>query len=392
MVGIYGGPTREYNPGCFMIGYKTYYALKKRIPSADIHLYSIDSFGRYNGIQVEEEGGIELRFVSSLHQIELLENELSSYDALILGGDNLWDFGRSSHWPFLSTISRLLRRNPSIFLLDSKSFLNSQTPIVATNCINSLMSRKQLIRNRHRFIKVCRRSAFITVRSQHLKNVLHQDFGIGDVSVCYDPVLGLDPRMLPKPSQCIDLPPSDKPKLGIAIRPSFLWSLTEVLKTLQDVFEQYDVWFFPFSRFHNHHEAHLKIRKIFGSKFNYWYLPLNPIDAFLFMGNFDVVFNDTYHGTIGAIIQQKPFLTVRFREAPLSRRSELFASLGIEDRSIRILDPLSTNGHAENTRTLERELPSLLDNPQYVTTNTLIKARAEIEQYFDHLAKSIIIC
>jgi len=202
-------------------------------------------------------------------------------------------------------------------------------------------------------------------------------------------VIGLDPSTLPPPSKKLDLPSSDKPKLGIAIRRSFAWAFVEALKEVRDALEPFDVWFYPYSRYHRHLEAHSMIKKALGSGFNYIETPLGPIDAYRFAERFDVVFNDTFHGTLSAIIHQKPFLTVRFREAPFSRRAELSARLGIEDRSIRIRDAWKPIGHDENRKALKDGLPRLLVNPQQVSLSALESARSEVEQHFDHLVAAM---
>ncbi|MHB1394501.1 MAG: hypothetical protein ACYCYE_15800 [Clostridia bacterium] len=42
MLGIYGGFSRDFNPGNVQVGYYTYLQLKKSIPNSQIDMYCID--------------------------------------------------------------------------------------------------------------------------------------------------------------------------------------------------------------------------------------------------------------------------------------------------------------------------------------------------------------
>ena len=85
MVGMYGGMQREYNPGCFMVGQKTKKELQKRIPDAQIDVFSIDNKKVGQGVEREKMRDLELNFFGREEQLKLLNERLSEYDAVVLG-------------------------------------------------------------------------------------------------------------------------------------------------------------------------------------------------------------------------------------------------------------------------------------------------------------------
>ena len=43
ILGMFGGMWQEYNPGCFLVGCKTYDKLNKRFPDSKINLFAIQN-------------------------------------------------------------------------------------------------------------------------------------------------------------------------------------------------------------------------------------------------------------------------------------------------------------------------------------------------------------
>ena len=86
LVGMYGGMWREYNPGCYMIAVKTLDEMRRRLPRATFSVFSIDNRSELHGCFHENAYGLDIQFFSRSYQLSLLEDVLSRYDALIIGG------------------------------------------------------------------------------------------------------------------------------------------------------------------------------------------------------------------------------------------------------------------------------------------------------------------
>jgi hypothetical protein len=392
LVGIYGGLIRDYNPGCFMIAHQTVSQLHRRIPGAKIDVYSIDMAGRYHDVQIEVERGFAIHFCSAIHQLELLDSRLMSYDALVIGGDNVWmanedlpaddrsNTGSRSGYVF----------NNNIFFLNSPRFLAVDRPIVAVNCASCTSKRETVLADARRFVRACNRSRYVAVRSQHLQHILDRDLAIRGVRCFPDPVFGVDPDELSAHYRPFRLPRTRRPRFGIAIRPSLADALIEALHQCGNHLERFEIWLYPFSRLHWHLESVLRMKKAFGKRLHYIERYLGPIDSFQLIQNFDVSMTDTYHGTVAAILHRKPFISVRFHDLPESRRGQLFLMLGVEDRSIRLrsegLPPTDYDG---DVQALVMSLSRLIDDPQIVPEDSLSKVRTLTEQHFTLLADAI---
>ncbi len=312
LLGMYGGPFREYNPGCFMIGYQAWQELKRRLPDAEYDFYAIDNFGPYEGLQVEEESGIPIRYFGRHHQIDLLENELSTYDALVVGGDVVW--------------GGVAGLENDIFVLNSQTFLNRSRPVVAFNSVYSFYTAETFGDAREKFLNACRRAKYVSVRTLYLKRLL-EDNGAEDVSYVPDPVLNLDMSAFDSIPATVKIPPSSKPKLGISISALSVYELIETLRNVD--LSDFDVWIHPYTRQFHTIETVLRLKKAFGPRFNYIERYLDPIESFRLIGQFDVSFNDTLHGTIAAMIQGVSFIVMNGEDMRISRLEHLLSLFGM---------------------------------------------------------------
>ena len=364
LLGLYGGPFREYNPGCFMIAWQALRELKKRIPDAQFDLYSIDNFAPYEGFQVEEERGITLRFFGREHQMSLLENELASYDLLVVGGDIVW-----GGVPGLDN---------DIFLLNSQAFLERSAPVVAFNSVYSFYTSETFGEAREKFANACNRAKYVSVRTTYMKKML-EDHGIENVSFVPDPVLGLDMSVFDGTAPAVKLPASSKPTLGISISALSVYELIETLRNVD--LSGFDVWLYPYTRQFHTIETVLRVKKAFGSRFNYIEQYLDPVENFRLIGQFDVSLNDTLHGTIAAMIQGVSFIVLNGEDMRISRLEHLLSLFGMGGEMMR-----QSESFPENVADWTERLPRFLNNPLRVADGDLARVRAMIEEHFDNIA------
>ncbi|HKG20344.1 MAG TPA: polysaccharide pyruvyl transferase family protein [Blastocatellia bacterium] len=364
LLGLYGGPFREYNPGCFMIGWQTLRELQKRIPDAQFDLYSIDNFAPYSGLQAEEEMGVTLRFFGRHHQIDLLEGDLSSYDLLVVGGDIVW-----GGVPGLDN---------DIFLLNSKAFLERSTPAVAFNSVYSFYTSETFGEAREKFANACNRAKYVSVRTMYMKEMM-EGHGIENISFVPDPVLALDMSVFDGKEPAVRLPGSSKPRLGISISALSVYELIEALRRVD--LSGFDVWLYPYTRQFHTIETVLRVKKAFGSRFNYIERYLDPAESFRLIGQFDTSFNDTLHGTIAAIIQGVSFIVVNSEDVRISRLEHLLSLFGMGGKMMRQGDSFS-----ENAAAWAEALPHFLNNPLRVAEGDLTRVRATIREHFDKIA------
>jgi hypothetical protein len=140
---------------------------------------------------------------------------------------------------------------------------------------------------------------------------------------------------------------------------------------------------------HQHSAAHAALRRWISGDVSFIDAPMTPSEAYSLTGRFDVVLNDCYHGTIAAIIHEKPIVPVRFRDPDISRRSQLFELLGVPDKSIRISDPNRPVNHNGNVENLLEQLPALLREPLPIPAESLARARSAVERHYDDMATAL---
>ncbi|HVF90712.1 MAG TPA: polysaccharide pyruvyl transferase family protein [Blastocatellia bacterium] len=364
LLGLYGGPFREYNPGCFMIGWQTLRELQRRIPGAQFDIYSIDNFAPYDGLQVEEERGVALNFFGRHYQMDLLEENLSSYDLLVVGGDIVW-----GGVPGLDN---------DIFLLNSQPFLERPTPAVAFNSVYSFYTCETFGEAREKFANACNRAKYVSVRTMYMKKMM-EDQGIENVSFVPDPVLALDMSVFNGREPVVKLPASSKPKLGISISALSVYELIEALRNVD--LDGFDVWLYPYTRQFHTIETVLRVKKAFGPRFNYIEQYLDPVESFRLIGQFDTSLNDTLHGTIAAMIQGVSFIVINGEDMRISRLEHLLSLFGLEGKMIRQGESFS-----ENAAAWAEALPHFLANPLRVAEDDLTRVRASIQEHFDNIA------
>ncbi len=368
MVGMYGGMWREYNPGCFLIGVKTKQELQKRITSS-IDVFSIDNKTKSKGLEHETVHGLDLNFFGRERQIEFLNETLSQYDAIVLGGDIIW--GGDD-----------VVQDNDIFFVNSPEFLQSSTPTVLFNCVHTFYDDQSILGQRKKFENAVRRSAYTSVRTKAIQRRL-QEIGITNVEYVPDPVLDIDMGDFLK--ERIFLPTErDKPILGISIREKLS---DELLATLRDLpLDNFDVVIFPFSRQYRNLETVRKVRSTFGNKFRYFEEYLDPIQSYQFVGELDMFLNDTYHGIIASVLHGKPFVSLDVETELTSRKQQLLQTIGVDNKyNVRLAyqDP-------RNVATISNNIPDLMRQPLTYSSTTMQEVRLQIQNHYDQMAKHIL--
>ncbi|MFH1588434.1 MAG: polysaccharide pyruvyl transferase family protein [Candidatus Diapherotrites archaeon] len=365
---MYGGMWREYNPGCFLVGYKTYIELKKRLPTAEIDLYAIDN--KLSGKKIIKEnkfGHLELNFFSKEKQIDLLDNTLVNYDAIVLGGDIVW--GGDD-----------VVEDNEIFFVNSPKFLSLNRPKVLVNCVHTFYDENSIIPVKEKFIKACARATYISIRTKSIQKRLKKIGITKEINHVPDIVLDLEMNNFK------DFPlnkNTKKTKIGISIRAKLKEDLIQALHSMD--LNNYEVFFYPWSKQYSNLETVLAVKKEFGNKFNYLEKYLNPLESYKLIQNFDISINDTFHGTIAAIIQKISFISIDIEPELTSRKDQLLESLNInKERNIRIRYNCQDNAYI-----LAREINKLLAKKFKQNNKPLNKARKSINKHFDKMAEII---
>jgi hypothetical protein len=384
LFGIYGGSGRDFNPGCFLLASNTVNALRERIPEAEFEVIAPDKFFGDAAPATETVDGITINFDRAQ-----FESCMASADGLVIGGDNLWSLPTMPVWKrFARWILNRFDAYRLPFLLEEWDLLRKDKPVVVFNCVSSRSSEKVLMQWSRPLSRCCKRAAYVGVRDTSLDNVLRKNMGWPNVFKVPDPVLGLHPETL-SPESVPPLPKSDKPILGVALRPSWVGAFAVAFENLKSEFDRYHVCFYSYSRMHQHSAAHAALRRWISGDVSFIDAPMTPSEAYSLTGRFDVVLNDCYHGTIAAIINEKPIVPVRFRDPDISRRSQLFDLLGVPDKSIRISDPNRPVNHNGNVENLLEQLPALLREPLPIPAESLARARSAVERHYDDMATAL---
>jgi len=368
LVGMYGGMWREYNPGCFWTGYKTYQEMRARFPHSHIDAYSIDN-------QMEEEhmpqenpcGLLPLRFFSREKQMELLEDILPQYDAVVMGGDIIWGG------------DDVVEDNP-IFFAQSPTFLASEDPSLLFNCVHTFYEDEQILDMQETFRRACERASYISVRTQAIRERLKR-IGIPQ-NIHYVPDIVLDCDLGPF-LQSRPRPESLKPTLGISVRSSLAQDLVEFLKRAD--LHNFDVSLFPFSRQYNNLKTVRHVKEAFRERYRYIETYGDPVESFLEVGDFDAVIVDTLHGITAAVLQNTTFVSLDVEQEQTSRKDQQLDALGIgKERNIRL------NAHDGSALVdMADRIPDLLEQPCTVDRERLLAIRHIIQTHFDTMAHII---
>src|SRR3989344_83687 len=366
LVGMYGGMWQEYNPGCYLVGYKTYSEIKKRFPKEKIDVFAIHNRLKSNKIITEDKFNlIPLNFFSRDIQLSLLEETLNRYDALIIGGDIVW--GGDD-----------VVEDNDIFFVNSKKILRSRKPKVIFNCVHTFYNNKRIKIVKNKFKNACSRADYISVRTKPIQQRL-KNIGINKkVNFVPDIVLDLDIDGINKIKEII-LPKAKtlKPKLGISIRFKLINELIESLKKIN--LDRYEVYFFAQSRQYDNLKTVTTIKKIFGNKFNYIEQYYNPLESFKLISYFDFLINDTFHGLIAAALQNVPFISIDIEPEKTSRKDQLLDCLGINKQwNIRL-----TYHNHKNTENLTKKINNLLNHKFRINQTKLRETQRLIRKHFD---------
>lgn len=369
IVGMYGGMWREYNPGCFMIGHKTKQELQKRITGGRIDAYSIDN--KLSSQQIERESlyGFDINFFGREQQIDLLNNTLAEYDAIVVGGDIVW--GGDD-----------VVEDNDIFFVNSPDFLRSSKPAVLFNCVHTFYDDETIHEQRYKFAQAIKRATYTSVRTQAIQQRLER-MGICNVHYVPDPVLDVD--MSDFPNERVFLPTErDKPILGVSVRGKLSTDLLSVLGDLP--LDDYEVVVFPFSRQYRNLETLRKVQATFGNRFQYFDQYLDPVQSYQFVGELDMFLNDTYHGIIASILHGKPFISLDVETELTSRKHQLLEAIGVDQRyNVRLAysDP-------QNVSTIQNEVPGLLQEPVIIVPETMQAVKSQIQRHYDAMAQHIM--
>ena len=372
MVGMYGGMWREYNPGCFLLGYMTARELKKRLPFAQIDLYAIDNKAEQDRLVIEKRWGLTLRFFSRKQQLRLLEDVLPRYDALVFGGDIIW--GGDD-----------VVDDNEIFFVRSPAFLKAQKPMVLFNSVHTFYDDGRIASQREKFVDAAARASYVSVRTEAIRKRL-RSIGIDAAVFVPDPVLDLDTKLLARyklPRFRENASRAKRPVLGISLRSKLASELIDLLKHAD--LSAYDVLIFPYSRQYENLETVLAVEKAFGKRFSYIKEYLNPFQSYRLTSELDAYITDAYHGAIAAALYGVPFVSIDVEAEKTSRKQQLLETLKIPERyNIRL-----AYGDRRNASTLIREVPKLLRQPLRYDRRALARARRQIRLHFDRMAEMI---
>ncbi|MDD5055305.1 MAG: polysaccharide pyruvyl transferase family protein [Candidatus Peribacteraceae bacterium] len=368
LVGMFGGMWREYNPGCFWTGYKTYTEMQQRFPRSRIDAYAIDN--RMQGTRMIREnpcGLLPLRFFPRELQTDLLERVLPRYDAVVVGGDIVWGG------------DDVVEDNP-IFFAQSPSFLERKDPSLLFNCVHTFYDDTRIQDMQETFRSACRRASYISVRTDAIRQRL-ENLGISQ-SIHYVPDIVLDCNLDPF-RRTRPRPETSKPSLGISVRASLADDLIQFLKCAD--LHDYEVSLFPFSRQYGNLKTVERVKDSFRDRYRYIEAYGDPVESFLRVGDFDTVIIDTMHGITAAILQSIPFVSLDVEPERTSRKDQLLEALNVKkERNIRL------NG--SDGTTLGQEVHSvehLLKEECVVDREKLLAIRRIIQTHFDTMEKTI---
>lgn len=365
MVGVYGGLWREYNPGCFFIGFATHCELKRRLGDAEISLFSFDGRGEYSELQVEEECGQSITFFTKHRQLQLLENGLSAYDAVVMGGDVLWAM------------------NEPVFFVNSAAFRERVRPKLLFNCVHGSQSVDTILSQHDEFRNACSRAAYVSVRTPAMEAALKK-IGVERARCVPDPAFALDIGAIGPASSRVRIPRHDKPLLGISVGLFFAHALIEGLRQID--LSKFDVWVYQYSRQNYSHETLLRIKKAYGDRFNYLECYFNPFDTFHLVGNFDISIADTYHGTIAALLQGKSAVAMQIENSATPRLLHLVELVGQEGKLINLA---GSGGFTERVGRLVQQIPIRLESPIQLSASRLSVIRSQLAAHFDEMGQII---
>jgi len=368
---MFGGMWQEYNPGCYLVGYKTYTEIQKRFPAAKIDMFAIQNKLEGNKIIRENKFGLmTLNFFPRRIQMKLLENILSKYDVLIIGGDIVW--GGDD-----------VVEDNDIFFINSKKFLAANKTKVIFNCIHTFYDDQTIRQMTEKFRQACGHASYVSVRTKPIQKRLKK-MNIPNVNYVPDVVLDFDLEEF----KDVKIPKAktNKPKLGIAVRFKLAKEFTEALKKID--LDKYEVYCFAYSRQYSDLETIKEIKKVFGNKFHYLEKYHSPIGSFKIIKNFDFLINDTFHGLIAATLQNVPFISIDVEPEKTSRKDQLLESIGVDKKwNIRV-----KYHDLKNAEILSRKINRLLMDKFQYNDQKLKESRKLIEKHFDAIEQTIHGC
>ena len=369
LLGMFGGMWQEYNPGCFLVGYKTYSEIKTRFPKAKIDAFAIHNKLKGSAMIRENKFGImPLNFFPRSIQLKLLENVLSKYDALIIGGDIVW--GGDD-----------VVKDNDIFFVNSPKFINSHNAKILFNCVHTFYNNQTIKLVKNKFKQACSVASYISVRTAPIKNRLKK-LGIKQC-INFVPDVVLDFNLAKIKEIEITQAKTGRPKLGISIRAKLSNAMITALKNID--LDKYEVYCFAFSKQYNNLETVQDIKKNFGTRFNYLEKYYNPLESFKLINNFDFLITDTFHGIVAAVLEDVPFISIDVEPEKTSRKDQLLEALGIKKEwNIRI-----SYNTPQNSAILSKKINALLKKKFKFKHNKLEESRKLIRQHFDAMEKVI---
>lgn len=360
MIGMFRGYRfGEYNPGCFIICLKTYQELKKRIENCKIDIFAVDNDNTKDEIYTEHKDGLDINFFPAKKSVSLLNSYFSKYDALVIGGDVIWGDYYEEKCP--------------LFFIDSEPFLKTTKPLVLFNCVHRFTPMKD---NENLFANLKKRANYIAVRTESLKDELDEIGEAKDIKAIPDPVIDHELKKITKKV-------NEKPLMGISISNEFVEPLISILRHTD--LSKFNVCFYPYSRQYLNLETVKKIKDIFGDQFSYILEYKEPMKAIEMIGSFDISVNDTYHGTIAAIVQDVPFICINSEPPATSRVAHLLRPFQLENQYV---SPYPREGEDE-LETMGRcfhKFNALINNPPKVKHDQLKKVKELIQSHFDDMA------
>jgi polysaccharide pyruvyl transferase WcaK-like protein len=387
---MYSGFVRDYNPGCFLILHVTLQELRARIPDAVFDIYARDIRGSYHGVRRDVLHGVVINHFTSVSQIELLDDVLTTYDAIVIGGDVVWGFGGASC---------------DIFFLQSRRFRARSKPVVIFNCVHTFLTRSRVCgsapeadelrwlrlvppdrmgaEHQRRFVEACSRATYVSVRTPYVKAML-DDIGVSGARCVADPAFLLNRDDLDR--WRVRMPQmSGRRVITVAAH----WSkIDSFLDAIAEREMDRDIVIYPYSMQYGHLELVIAARRRFGDRFGYLDRYYEPLETASIIGQGAASINDTYHGMVLAILAGIPFVTFNNEPKHSSRFYNLLQPLELSGRCVdwSVAEELD---HRARVRVWHDAFDRLETAYQPVTARVQ-ELQKELSHHFDDIAALIV--
>lgn len=242
-------------------------------------------------------------FIKSLPKTDkVIDSDLLKYnfDIIISGSDQIW--------------------NPEIFgnIIDEKYLLNFKTTAKKISYASSLGSYNIEEKNKNIFKKNLSKFSKISVRETYAKDKIEKIID-KDIKVVCDPTMLLSKKEW---SLLIDKQNVKIPKEKY------------ILVYLMSKFEDYEEIIVKYAKNNNLKIAFVTFSNIKRNNIDYYFKGLNPLEFLYAIKNSEIVFTNSFHGTIFSLILNKEFYSLYFQKNP-KRCENLLDKFDLSNRLVK---------------------------------------------------------